>query len=107
MQNYQNSLRSIKTLVREFVEFYDCSVSEYSEEIEECREGLEKLLDDKFYNVIVIGTFSRGKSTFINALIGQRLLYTGDIESTGAITVVQNSSEKTVSVQTAHEKFFF
>lgn len=107
MQNYQNSLRSIKTLVREFVEFYDCSVSEYSEEIEECREELEKLLDDNFYNVIVIGTFSRGKSTFINALIGQRLLYTGDIESTGAITVVQNSSEKTVSVQTAHEKFFF
>lgn len=107
MQNYQNSLRSIKTLVREFVEFYDCSVSEYSEEIEECREELEKLLDDNFYNVIVIGTFSRGKSTFINALIGQRLLYTGDIESTGAITVVQNSSEKTISVQTAQESFSF
>ena len=48
----------------------------------------EKVLINQ-YRIAVVGDFSSGKSTFINALIGEELLYSSTIEATGVITTVQ------------------
>lgn len=48
----------------------------------------EKILSNQ-YKIAVVGDFSSGKSTFINALIGEELLYNSNIEATGVITTIQ------------------
>src|ERR1035438_3704627 len=41
-----------------------------------CASGLQDLSDETF-RIVVVGEFSRGKSTLINALLGARVLPTG------------------------------
>lgn len=59
---------------------------------------LTELVNDNRYKVAVIGEFSSGKSTFLNALIGTELLYNSDSEATGVITYIESSGEKTAYV---------
>ncbi len=42
----------------------------------ECRDLLTRLAEDRF-NLLVVGRFSRGKSTLTNAILGGDLLPTG------------------------------
>lgn len=51
-------------------------------------ELIDKILSNQ-YKIAVVGDFSSGKSTFINALIGEELLYNSNIEATGVITTIQ------------------
>ena len=55
-------------------------------------EAIDELEDKIFsnqYKIAVVGDFSSGKSTFINAIIGDDLLYSSNIEATGVITTIQ------------------
>lgn len=45
------------------------------------------------YNVVVVGEFNRGKSTFLNALIGRELLPSGDLATTALPTKIVNASQ--------------
>ncbi|MPQ42505.1 dynamin family protein [Clostridium tarantellae] len=62
----------------------------YSEEI----ELLEEMCNEQIFKVAVIGEFSVGKSTFLNALIGKRILYSSSNEATGTITIIENNESK-------------
>lgn len=61
----------------------------------ECREMLTRLAEDRF-NLMVVGRFSRGKSTLMNALLGGDLLPTGIVPLTSVITTVRYGSKKQV-----------
>lgn len=52
------------------------------------------LLDNDKFRIVVLGEFSTGKSTFLNALLGRKILYSCNIESTGAVTVIENGASK-------------
>lgn len=56
---------------------------------DEAIDELEVKIFSNQYKIAVVGDFSSGKSTFINALIGEELLYSSNIEATGVITTVQ------------------
>ena len=56
---------------------------------DEVIDELENKILTNQYRIAVVGDFSTGKSTFINALIGEELLYNSTIEATGVITTVQ------------------
>lgn len=56
---------------------------------DEAIDELEDKILSNQYKIAVVGDFSSGKSTFINALIGEELLYNSNIEATGVITTVQ------------------
>lgn len=43
------------------------------------------------YNVVVVGEFNRGKTTFVNALSGNDLLPTGNVPTTAILTKIINS----------------
>lgn len=62
-------------------------------------EALEEMIKTNSFKIAVIGGFSSGKTTFLNAFIGRRLLYSSAKEATGAITFIQNSSEKKAIVE--------
>ena len=62
---------------------------------QECRDLLTRLAEDRF-NLMVVGRFSRGKSTLMNALLGGDLLPTGIVPLTSVITTVRYGSRKQV-----------
>lgn len=55
---------------------------------------IERLNDDSF-RLAVVGEFSSGKSTFLNALIGQDLLKHGAKETTATVTEIYNDPDCT------------
>ncbi len=67
----------------------------------QCRELAARLAEDKF-NLVVIGRFSRGKSTLMNALLGREYLPTGIVPLTSVITTVRYGSRKQVVLHFTH-----
>lgn len=61
----------------------------------ECRELLRRLAEDRF-NLMVVGRFSRGKPTLMNAILGGNHLPTGIVPLTSVITTVRYGSRKQV-----------
>lgn len=59
------------------------------------RELLTRLADDRF-NLMLVGRFSRGKSTLINAILGHPYLPTGILPLTSVITTVRYGSRPQV-----------
>ena len=56
--------------------------------------AIQKRFEDKSFKLAVVGEFSSGKSTFINALIGKDLLKHATLETTATITYIHNSESK-------------
>ncbi|RMF69495.1 MAG: hypothetical protein D6743_01765, partial [Calditrichaeota bacterium] len=81
---------------------------------EECRALREKIEQGQF-NLVVMGQFKRGKSTLINALLGEALLPTAVVPLTSVVTVVrygtqteaevafQDGTRRQTSVEALHE----
>ena len=63
-----------------------------------------RLLDDEF-RLAVVGEFSSGKSTFINALIGKDILKHGREETTASITRIVNVSQNDKRLNTCKVSF--
>lgn len=45
-------------------------------------------MDEEIFNLVVVGEFSRGKSTFVNALLGQRILPSSKRPTTAVISKI-------------------
>ena len=63
-------------------------------------EGLSEDLKSNEYRITIIGEFSSGKSTFINALLGRDILPHGVEETTAAVTYIHNVSKSSSKVNT-------
>jgi len=61
----------------------------------DCRELLARLAEDQF-NLMVVGRFSRGKSTLMNAILGGDYLPSGIVPMTSVITTVRYGSRPQV-----------
>ena len=48
-------------------------------------------LSDNTFRIAIVGEFSSGKSTFLNALIGKDILKHGTLETTATITEIENT----------------
>jgi small GTP-binding protein len=69
---------------------------------EETRQTLaevETKLRDEVFNLVILGQFKRGKSTFINALLGEDLVPTAIVPLTSIVTVIQYGPQVTVRVE--------
>lgn len=66
-----------------------------------CQRALDELAQDMendFYTVVVLGEFKRGKSTFVNALLGEPLLPTDVLPETATINAIMYEDRPRVSV---------
>ena len=63
--------------------------------LSETRDLLVRLAEDRF-NLLVVGRFSRGKSTLMNAILGGDYLPTGIVPLTSVITTVRYGSRRQV-----------
>lgn len=57
-----------------------------------------KKLDEDRFLVLVFGDFSRGKSTLINALLGEKLLPSKETPTTGAINIIKYGADQKACV---------
>lgn len=55
---------------------------------------LKKDINNDFFTVLVVGEFKRGKSTFVNALLGEDLMITNVVPETATIQAVMYGEEK-------------
>jgi predicted GTPase len=55
-------------------------------------------VDEERFYVAVLGEFKRGKSTFLNALLGERVMPTGVLPVTSVITEIAWAAERTATV---------
>jgi GTPase SAR1 family protein len=62
-----------------------------------CDELHDKIVTNRF-NLVVVGQFKRGKTTFINALLGADILPTAVVPLTSIVTVIEYGSEINVRV---------
>lgn len=98
MESHQRDLKKTKQLAAQLLELCQTAALALPEDLKDACRELEQRCEESTFRVVVLGMFSRGKSTFLNALIGRRLLYESDREATGAITLLRNSPRCTVEV---------
>lgn len=60
--------------------------------------GIATKLRDNTFNLVVVGQFKRGKSTLVNALIGDDILPTAVVPLTSIVTMVRYGAEEKVTV---------
>lgn len=61
-------------------------------------EELEQDIQNDFFLIVVLGEFKRGKSTFVNALIGERLLPADVLPTTATINALMWDSNRVTQV---------
>ena len=84
--------------IRELTQKYDFPVQQKKKIHNELKRIVEKQ-NDKVLNMAVVGEFSSGKSSFINALLRENLLETDVIQGTTvASTLIRYDAEKTIGV---------
>lgn len=71
---------------------------------QEC-EIIEEEINSETYNIVVVGHFSTGKSTFINALMGGNLLPASVKETTAVTTKIFSVNQEDLRVNRAAVKF--
>lgn len=64
---------------------------------ENLKEIREKLIENRFH-LVVLGQFKRGKSTFINSIIGDKILPTSVIPLTSIVTMLKYGQEEAIEV---------
>ncbi len=74
------------------------------ERIASARELLARLAEDRF-QLAVVGQFSRGKSTLINAILGHSYLPTGVLPMTSVVTTVRYGSRPRATVRRTETAF--
>ncbi len=68
-------------------------------------ETLSERLNDKTFRLAVVGEFSSGKSTFINAIIGKDVLKHAATETTATVTYIYNVSGDDERLNTCEIKY--
>lgn len=72
---------------------------------EAVRDLFARLAEDRF-NVVVVGRFSRGKTSLMNAMLGTDRLPTGVVPVTSVITTVNYGTEEKVVLYYQHTSLF-
>lgn len=57
-----------------------------------------QMLSENAFKILVVGEFSSGKSTFLNALLGKKMLPTETTETTAAINIIKYGEKPTAIV---------
>ena len=105
LSRIEEHLDFAEELVEKYLKFAEGNVLEKKEDIDwqQIKKQLQlikKKKDDKKLNISVIGEFSTGKSTFINALLRKELLASSAMQGTTvASTIIDYDSEYKVLLE--------
>ena len=96
MLNHYKEIRA--RLIEEIERLSELSSRRGNEKItENLKEIREKLVENKFH-LVVLGQFKRGKSTFINSIIGDKILPVSVVPLTSIVTLIRYGQEEEIRV---------
>lgn len=87
---YRKSNNDISAIIEILEKIKSNELIQNSELLNDDFERIIERLNDNSFRLAVVGEFSSGKSTFLNALIGEDLLKHGIQETTATITEIHN-----------------
>jgi small GTP-binding protein len=64
-------------------------------------ENIATKISDEKFNLVVVGQFKRGKSTLINALVGENILPTAVVPLTSIVTTLHHGTDEKITVSFA------
>lgn len=96
LHDYARLKLELAAIIRALLHIADRRKDEIS--VQECRRLLARLAEDRF-NLAILGQFSRGKSSLMNALLGSDKLPTGVLPLTSVITTVTYGESEKVLLQ--------
>jgi small GTP-binding protein len=96
LHDYARLKLDLAAIVRSLLHAAERAKDEMS--VQECRRLLARLAEDRF-NLAIVGQFSRGKSSLMNALLGSEKLPTGILPLTSVITTVTYGETERVLIQ--------
>jgi len=88
---------SFDTLKRQLLQYIDEAATIEAVSECPCDELRDKLISNRF-NLVVVGQFKRGKTTFINSLLGADVLPTAVVPLTSIVTVIEYGQVPSVTV---------
>lgn len=97
-----NKFIEMRTIVEQEVNRYDRIKEQFGISDSWHSESIHRLANPflkGFFTLAIVGKMSSGKSTFINALIGDNILPTGHFQTTSAITYIQNGPNPLMRVK--------
>ena len=97
-----NKFIEMRTIVEQEVNRYDRIKEQFGISESWHSESIHRLANPflkGFFTLAIVGKMSSGKSTFINALIGDNILPTGHFQTTSAITYIQNGPNPLMRVK--------
>ena len=97
MQN--SDLKQRLELLKSYSVIYDGA------NVKDTIDTIENRIDQNEFKIAVVGEFSAGKSTFINAIVGKDLLKHATLETTAALTYIHNVKPDDSRVNTCTIKF--
>ena len=95
LENYKEISNAIIGEIKDLKGFFS-SIQE-KETVSSLDEIEKKLLENRFH-FVVLGQFKRGKSTFINSIIGDTILPTSVIPLTSIITILKYGEKEQIKV---------
>ena len=96
LHNYDRFKLDLAAILRSLRQLADYQKDKWASD--ECQKLLSRLAEDRF-NLVVVGQFSRGKSSLMNAILGVDRLPTGVLPLTSMITTVSYADEERVLVR--------
>jgi tRNA U34 5-carboxymethylaminomethyl modifying GTPase MnmE/TrmE len=66
--------------------------------------GIKAKLQEEAFNLVILGQFKRGKSTLINALLGETILPTAIVPLTSVVTILRYGPDLRVEIQYLDER---
>ena len=97
LRAYARTKQSVGVILRELHQIAECSTPWISER---AHDLVSRLAEDRF-QLVVVGQFKRGKSSLMNAIVGQPLLPTGTIPVTSAVTSLRYGSSTRLLIRRA------
>jgi GTP-binding protein EngB required for normal cell division len=95
--------KAFRGLIEQALEGVDALGQEFAAEREKLC-GLESRLLEERFHLAVLGQFKRGKSTLINALLGERILPTAVIPLTAIPTLIRAGIDKKARISFANDR---
>ncbi len=95
MEILSKKQKQILTQERDLLNRLQLSLNDYdvkAEDLEALTESIRQL--DDFFLLVVVGEFNAGKSAFINALLGERILAEGVTPTTTKVNILRFGEEK-------------
>ena len=99
LRAYLRSKEAVAQCLRRLQEIVDHGAPWAGERVHDL---MTRLGEDRF-QLVVVGQFKRGKSSLMNAIMGQRLLPTGTIPVTSAITSLRYGSTLRAVIKRAEQ----